>query len=732
MTPVRSNPSRSARDAVRRLVAVVVAVAALASASVVVGAPVPAGADPAPVGGDPFAVETINLDAPVVAPRWLSGSLAPASAEPCWCVGSSRTVELDTDAEFVVLGWSGDPAARFAVRTRGPSGWSQPVVLRLDAADGPDPGTEGPAAARLTAGPVWAGWGTTAVSVTVLAGSPTSVSVEAWRSRLDRPDDPATQTAMVAPASAAGAGTVPRSGWGAAAWAWSNDGCGGGPQASGGIDMVVVHHTATSNAYAPGDTPSILRAIQRYHQQNNGWCDIGYNFLVDRYGVIYEGRSGSMNSAVRGSHASNFNTRTMGVSMLGQFHPGASPTASTVPAAQLDGTIRLIRALAVQWRFNPAARTTYNGVSYPMVVGHRDVNATTCPGDNAYPLLARMRIDVPVAPAEPFGALDRVVVPAPGQVRVAGWTVDPDTTDPLSIHVYANGTFIGAAQAAVRRADVGAAYPSYGPDHGFNATMASPGGLVQVCVYAINVGSGSFNPLLGCRMVEVVAANPFGNLDRLDVSSRQVRVAGWAIDPDTVGPVDIVVRVDDVAVATFAAATRRADVGAAHRAFGPDHGFNTLVGVEPGERQVCVDAVNTGPGVTTRLGCRTVTIGTGDPFGVLDRVTVVEPGQVRVSGWAIDPDTVAPIVVDVWVLTDAGGQFAGTVTASTRRADVGAAFPAFGPEHGFNAVVGIPAEATTVCVYAINTGPGVVNPLLGCQPVVGRRRRLRLAKRLAW
>jgi uncharacterized protein with LGFP repeats len=72
------------------------------------------------------------------------------------------------------------------------------------------------------------------------------------------------------------------------------------------VRAVVLHHTVNSNDYSRSDAPAIVRSILAYHTQGQGWCDIGYNFLVDRFGRIYQGRRGGVRLPVRGAHAGDY------------------------------------------------------------------------------------------------------------------------------------------------------------------------------------------------------------------------------------------------------------------------------------------------------------------------------------------------------------------------------------------------------------------------------------------
>jgi hypothetical protein len=167
------------------------------------------------------------------------------------------------------------------------------------------------------------------------------------------------------------------------------------------------------------------------------------------------------------------------------------------------------------------------------------------------------------------------------------------------VHIYVDGAG-RAVRAAGNRPDVGAAFPAYGTGHGFDASVAAGPGAHQVCAYAINVRAGS-NQLLGCR-VAVVPADPFGSLDAVAATSGGIRVAGWAVDPNTAEPIDVHVYVGTSGT-PVPAADPRPDVAAAYPTAGAGHGFDVTVPGRAGQ-QVCVYAINRGPGSNALIACR--------------------------------------------------------------------------------------------------------------------------------
>ncbi|MFI2436904.1 peptidoglycan recognition protein [Streptomyces sp. NPDC018693] len=166
------------------------------------------------------------------------------------------------------------------------------------------------------------------------------------------------------------------------------------PRYDDAVVAVFVHHTDSPNGYDCADAPRIIRHLYAGQTGARDWDDIGYNFLVDRCGTIYEGRAGGPDRPVTGAHTQGFNHRTTGIAALGTFTAGVP-----VPRAMTDA----IAALAA-WKLGLSGidpRTTVrltssNSLSrypagttarLPVVTGHDDGYLTSCPGAA---LLARL------------------------------------------------------------------------------------------------------------------------------------------------------------------------------------------------------------------------------------------------------------------------------------------------------------------------------------------------------
>ena len=184
-----------------------------------------------------------------------------------------------------------------------------------------------------------------------------------------------------APVSAASTPTPPRvisrAEWGA------NEKLMTWPPAYAPVVKIVVHHTTGSNASAELDPAAFIRAIYYYHAVTRGWGDIGYNFLVDRQGRIYEGRFGG--DGVIGGHAYPYNSGTIGVAILGDY------SSSSVPVAAAAGLKDLLTWKSAANNIDPLGNGWLYDRNLPNIMGHRDCNNTACPGDRAYALLPDIR-----------------------------------------------------------------------------------------------------------------------------------------------------------------------------------------------------------------------------------------------------------------------------------------------------------------------------------------------------
>jgi len=165
------------------------------------------------------------------------------------------------------------------------------------------------------------------------------------------------------------------------------------------LELAIVHHTVTTNDYACAQSASIVRGIEVYHVKGNGWNDIGYNFLVDRCGQVFEGRYGGVDKNVVGAHSLGFNTGTVGVALLGNYE------TATPSAAQRRSLVDLLA-----WRLDLAHVDPLSTVNYvsggntkyaaglPVALraisGHRDTYFTECPGNALYRLLPAIAQEV--------------------------------------------------------------------------------------------------------------------------------------------------------------------------------------------------------------------------------------------------------------------------------------------------------------------------------------------------
>ena len=161
------------------------------------------------------------------------------------------------------------------------------------------------------------------------------------------------------------------------------------PSYAPSVQFAIVHHTAGTNSYTRSQSAAIVRGIEIYHVEGNGWNDIGYNFLVDKYGQVFEGRFGGVDKNVIGAHAEGFNAGSVGVALLGTYDSAAPPVVARnslanllawrLDLAHVDPRSTLTWASGGNPRFAAGVPVLLRAVS-----GHRDTGFTSCPGAALY------------------------------------------------------------------------------------------------------------------------------------------------------------------------------------------------------------------------------------------------------------------------------------------------------------------------------------------------------------
>jgi hypothetical protein len=170
----------------------------------------------------------------------------------------------------------------------------------------------------------------------------------------------------------------------------------GRPTFNDTLKQVHVHHTVNANDYSRGDVPALVRGMYAYHTQSLGWSDLGYNFLVDRFGRTYVGRAGGPGELVRGAHTLGFNHNSTGISCIGNFEAGSPSNA------MINGVAALAAWKLSMYGGKPREKVTVRSegsdkypagrtVRLPVIDGHRDTNDTACPGSNVYARLPAIR-----------------------------------------------------------------------------------------------------------------------------------------------------------------------------------------------------------------------------------------------------------------------------------------------------------------------------------------------------
>ena len=290
-------------------------------------------------------------DGAITAPRSVESGIAVVGAT--WAAG---TVQADDDVQ---------------VRVMRDGAWQAWESMPRDDDHGPDPDSaEGrSASARAGTQPYVVVGEQTQVRVVSTGGTAPAVDVDV----IDPGTSPADDSVGAAvPGAATAAASKPtihtRKEWGA------DESLRRGTPDYGQVQVGFVHHTAGSNSYTAAQVPSILRGIYAFHVKDRGWSDIGYQFLVDKFGRVWEGRYGGVDKAVVGAQVGGYNSGSFGASVLGDF-------TSTTPSTAAITAIQQLFA----WKFAlhgiPASGTVQvNDKTFNRISGHRDAGGTTCPG----------------------------------------------------------------------------------------------------------------------------------------------------------------------------------------------------------------------------------------------------------------------------------------------------------------------------------------------------------------
>ena len=294
-----------------------------------------------------------------------------------------------------------------------------------------------------------------------LSSSPAPVAQPAAASVASPATAPAT-VPVVAPAATTANGlpvaVTTRAEWGANASYMSWD-----PEYAR-AGHVVVHHTAGTNSYSAGQSASIVRGIYYYHAVVLDWGDIGYNFLVDKFGTVFEGRSGSVAAPAGrmsiGAHARGVNTGTMGISMMGDYSTVSPSDAQLSSVGKMAGWflkragISDVTGWAGLHVWTTERYQAGSTISMPRILGHRDVGYTTCPGNVGYSKLGAIRAIAKAQGSSPQGgsssASSTVPQDHPGAVALRG-------------ALGANG-WIGAATSGVQASAKGGVFQRF--EHG--------------------------------------------------------------------------------------------------------------------------------------------------------------------------------------------------------------------------------------------------------------------------
>jgi peptidoglycan hydrolase-like protein with peptidoglycan-binding domain len=303
---------------------------------------------------------------------------------------------------------------QYQIRTLTGSTWSQWQSLKGEQADGPDAAEA--ASAKATSGDVGTSpYIVTGASKYQVRSLSTDASVPSTaKVQVVDPGTSSADTIQQPPGAAAAAAARPtirsRASWGA------NERMRRKAPSYGRVLLGFVHHTDSSNSYSASSVPAMIRGMYAYHVRSLGWNDIGYNFLVDRFGRTWEGRYGGVTNAVVGAQTMNYNAVSTGVSAIGNFQNSAVPPAMTAAFKRI-----LAWKLSLH-RVPTTGRVMVNGKSFQRISGHRDGFPTACPGRYLYAKLPTIRAGAAAIVGAPVRAPVLSARPPATKATTPAWT----------------------------------------------------------------------------------------------------------------------------------------------------------------------------------------------------------------------------------------------------------------------------------------------------------------------
>jgi hypothetical protein len=432
-------------------------------------------------------LQTIDLD-PATASSPTGRSIAAPGGLRAESAAGARTIAPRTTGRFSMVGvtWD-DPrrvlggAVEISTRRAADGAWTGWRLLESDGASPAEPGSGDAQAARGSTDPLWVGE-SDGVQARIAADPARTRPLPAGlRVDLINPGDPPAGAADPQPAgpSARGMGprraktpefarrsgvTVPprpaptvvsRAGWGA-----DEAIVRGTPEYTSDVQVVFVHHTAGTNSYSCAQSASIVRGIEAYHVKSNKWDDIGYNFLVDKCGTLFEGRKGGITRPVLGAHTMGFNSRSSAIAVLGSYSGRGVPARVKRVIAQVAayklGTYGNTPAGRVALTSGGSNRYAKGSIAnLNRISGHRDAGRTECPGTTLYAQLGSIRSSAGAAPSGLAVAKVNGAVKVGDTYHTRGtirpfWQLSMPTTMLYRFDVFVDDVLTASAPRAVR------------------------------------------------------------------------------------------------------------------------------------------------------------------------------------------------------------------------------------------------------------------------------------------